>query len=508
MDQVQITFLSYVSGCILYAALLPVFLRLWAKRAIPAILLAPVIFSIFWAGAYAANYGNYSIERPILVFLEASRYSAWITAIVGTLHFSTRQFLSFKFRLAVNLVWIIAMGSTGLMVWLDSSLAYQTDFLVWMNLFLAIFCLVCVEQLYRNTSESRLIKLLAISISALFVYDIYLFTDSLIFNVIDQGLWQARGIINGVIALLVALGTMAISRQGQRSARLSISRPVVFYTTSLTGAGTFLTLMAIGGLYVNNYGGQWGTLLQVILLFFALLAIAVVFLSRTVQSRLNVWINKNFFHHKYDYRVEWLKLINALSRPTTDGNFNKRALDTVASIFKSPQAGLWLKQRDHFAPACINDLKLPDTNLSVSLDEEFCKVVQENEWVFSPDSPEQKATSPDNDILPQWMLDIENIWLVLPLLTETELIGFVILTKPHLDSTLTWEDLDLLKTVGRQVASYIEKHESAELLAEAKQFDAFNKLTAFIMHDLKNLIAQQGLVVENAAKHKEKSCFC
>jgi putative PEP-CTERM system histidine kinase len=81
------------------------------------------------------------------------------------------------------------------------------------------------------------------------------------------------------------------------------------------------------------------------------------------------------------------------------------------------------------------------------------------------------------------------------------------LTAPLLDDSLTWEDLDLLKAVGRQVASYLDRHEAAEMLAESRQFEAFNKLTAFIMHDLKNLIAQQALVVENAAKHRENPAF-
>ena len=83
----------------------------------------------------------------------------------------------------------------------------------------------------------------------------------------------------------------------------------------------------------------------------------------------------------------------------------------------------------------------------------------------------------------------------------------MVLTSPEIDDSLTWEDLDLLKTVSRQIASYLDRHEAAEMLAESRQFEAFNKLTAFIMHDLKNLIAQQALVVENAAKHRENPAF-
>jgi len=81
------------------------------------------------------------------------------------------------------------------------------------------------------------------------------------------------------------------------------------------------------------------------------------------------------------------------------------------------------------------------------------------------------------------------------------------LTSPKGETALNWEDLDLLKTVGRQVANYLLRHEQTERLAEARQFDAFNKLAAYVMHDLKNLIAQQSLVVKNAEKHKDNPAF-
>ncbi len=72
---------------------------------------------------------------------------------------------------------------------------------------------------------------------------------------------------------------------------------------------------------------------------------------------------------------------------------------------------------------------------------------------------------------------------------------------------LTWEDLDIMKAAAREVASNVARYQSAEQLASARQFDTYHQLTAFIMHDLKNLIAQQELVVKNAAKHKENPAF-
>ena len=45
------------------------------------------------------------------------------------------------------------------------------------------------------------------------------------------------------------------------------------------------------------------------------------------------------------------------------------------------------------------------------------------------------------------------------------------------------------------------------MLAEARQFEAYSRLTAFLMHDLKNLLAQQELIVSNAKKHKRNPAF-
>jgi putative PEP-CTERM system histidine kinase len=44
-------------------------------------------------------------------------------------------------------------------------------------------------------------------------------------------------------------------------------------------------------------------------------------------------------------------------------------------------------------------------------------------------------------------------------------------------------------------------------LAESRQFEAYNRLTAFLMHDLKNSVAQLQLLVTNAARHKRNPEF-
>lgn len=505
--QDQITFFSNLAGGCIFFALTLVFIRLWRIRAAHSALIFAALASTIWQLGLAAHYGGISLDQPTLLLLEVVRDGTWINALLKCLTFVAGQALPSRFRHAMQGIWLLALGAACVFTVGNAPVLTNSTTMVWSGLLLAIVGLVSVEQLFRNTHQYRLIKLLSIAIGSIFIYDIYLFSHSLIFNRIDPELWQARGGINAIAALFMALGSLAIANQTTQQARLAVSRPVVFYTTSLTAAGCFLALMALGGYYVQLYGGSWGTVVQILVLFLALLAIAVVFASRTARSRLNVWINKHFFHHKYDYRVEWLKLINYLSQPSRQENFHERAIKAVAAIFKSPGGALWLRAGHSYTPTCAHNLLLPQSSVDEPINTEFCKALKEHEWVFSPHSPEKHRLSAFNELLPAWIYNVEKLWLVLPLMTETDLLGFMVLTEPQLDTSLTWEDLDLIKTVGRQVASYLDRHEAAEQLAESRQFEAFNKLTAFIMHDLKNLIAQQALVVENAARHRDNPAF-
>ena len=98
-------------------------------------------------------------------------------------------------------------------------------------------------------------------------------------------------------------------------------------------------------------------------------------------------------------------------------------------------------------------------------------------------------------------------WLIVPLIHNEELLGFVTLNRPRVHQSLNWEITDLLKVAGKQAASYLAQYQAAEALAEAKQFEGFNRLSAFVVHDLKNLIAQLSLVTTNAVRHKHNPAF-
>ena len=136
--------------------------------------------------------------------------------------------------------------------------------------------------------------------------------------------------------------------------------------------------------------------------------------------------------------------------------------------------------------------------------------MEENEFVISVDEF-QEQPEVYNRLgyleLPEWVKKLQP-WLMVPLIYNDLLIGFIVLDHAkERKKSFNWEDSDLLKTAARQVAAFIEQTNTAQALAEAKQFEDFSKVSTYVIHDIKNLVAQLSLISSNAEKHKDNPLF-
>jgi putative PEP-CTERM system histidine kinase len=110
-------------------------------------------------------------------------------------------------------------------------------------------------------------------------------------------------------------------------------------------------------------------------------------------------------------------------------------------------------------------------------------------------------------LMPQWLVEETGAWALVPLIHFDRLVGLVVLGRPPLARKLDWEDFDLLRVVGQQLASYIAEHNGQSALLEASRFDEFNRRIAFVMHDIKNLASQLALLARNAERHADNPAF-
>ena len=367
--------------------------------------------------------------------------------------------------------------------------------------------LLAAEQIYRNSGllNRRVVSLIAVAYGSLFVFDLFAYSNAIMVGGLDGQLWAARGFVN---AMIVPLLWVALRRDPDWQSGFFVSRHVVFYSASLVGVGLYLLLVAFGGVALQQFGGAWGGALQIIFLAASLILLVLVLFSQQLRRRAKVFLATHFYANRYDYREEWLKLIRRLAQDSERAPMPSLCLDALADIIDSDGGVLWLQDAEDDTIYRIaarfgeygeaSDLPVGST---------LVHFMRETGWVIdgreAADEPahyrNQFDTRSDNVVTEDR--------LFVPIVLDGELTGIAGLARPSGMHALNFEDHDLLRTVGQQLAVFLQRDRSRELLAEARQFEVFNRFTAFIMHDLKNLIAQQSLVVANAEKHKTNPEF-
>ena len=185
----------------------------------------------------------------------------------------------------------------------------------------------------------------------------------------------------------------------------------------------------------------------------------------------------------------------------------KRAIKALAQILDSTSGHLWCLDSDATTYRCVAGWNTSRIDAGIPASSPLAQFLQESGWVIDLDEYEQDPSHYEDTVITRESLRLDDATFVVPLLNNGLLLGFVVLAQSNSGTALNYEDRDLLKTAGQQIASYLAQEAATEQLAEGRQFEAFNRLTAYLMHDLKNVIAQQSLVVENAQKHKGNPAF-
>ncbi len=371
---------------------------------------------------------------------------------------------------------------------------------------LAVGGLWLVEILYRNTPPEQrwAIKFLCLGIGGMFAYDLFLYSHGLLFRQLSSSLWQARGVIHAFVVPLIAV---SVARNPEWSFEMFVSRKVVYHTASLMGTGIYLLLMAVVGYYLQAVGGEWGSVVQAAFLFGAGVLLLVMMFSGQLRARLRVLVNKHFYQYKYDYRDEWVQFTHALSACKDDEHPYECVIGAIAKLVESPGGMLWMSD-DRGQLRIRARWNMPEPVVDASEDlKSLSMFLQRSGWVVNL---EEFHTDPDfyQDLrLPAWLEAIPDAWVIVPLTDRDELQGFVLLAQPRAAVQSDWEVRDLLKTAAMQAASHLAQMQALQALAEARQFEGFNRLSAFILHDIKNLIAQQSVVVSSAARHKHNPAF-
>ncbi|MDF1819119.1 MAG: PEP-CTERM system histidine kinase PrsK [Immundisolibacteraceae bacterium] len=506
MELAFVSTTSYASAALVNTVLLLLLLTSWRGRLQGGLLIAAVLLTILATAASALQSYSEAVGLTGIITLESIKQGAWALFLLRLLVIRTdisnpsgsalRRYLIPGIVILYSLAAVFSLSS----LTAPSSprqLPSLTPLLIG-----AIFIIWVVEQLFRNSdaSERWAIKYLCIGIGGAISFDVILFIDALLFHQINPGTWAARGFVQAIAVPLIAISA---TRNPDWEVKVFVSRSVVYFSSSLIAIGVYLILVAIAGYYLKTFGGDWGETLQVTLIFAALLSLLVIVSSVQLRGQIKQFIARHFYRNKYEYRDEWLQLTQRLSDPAITSP-HQEALSAIRDLLNSPRGALWSKDSTgRWRQTCR--WEWPDSNAAFVIEDALLDQLQQQANIIDLT---RAGNGTERAELPAALSSGHQPWLLIPLVNQGTLVALIQLGESHAQSRqLDWEDIALVSAAAYQVAAYLAFHDAINKLAEARQFEAYNQLSAFLVHDLKNVVAQLQLVVKNADKHADNPEF-
>nr|WP_306300293.1 XrtA/PEP-CTERM system histidine kinase PrsK [Erythrobacter sp. LQ02-29] len=372
------------------------------------------------------------------------------------------------------------------------------------HLIVAIGALVLLHNLYLGAAmRSRVALQWTIAgIGMYWIFELNLFLSAALSAQTDPVLNVLRGIVLLPLAVCVGVGATA----GAENMRLRTSRAVTFQLLSLTLIGLYLAAMVGLAWLATRFGGDIARIVQIGSLVAAIAASVALLPSRRFRGWTRVMLLKHLFRHRYDYRAEWLRFTETIGNAGEGGgrSLHERVAKALADITESPASVLFLPNDQGGLAETANWRWSNLADGGATLPEPLCDTMERRNLIIDVVSETEGAEAM---VLPDWLRSEQRAWAVVPLLHFGRLTGAVLLARPDYPRKLDWEDFDLLKIVGRQLASYLAEEAGQRALLEAAQFDDFSRRIAFVMHDIKNLASQLSLLARNAERHADNPAF-
>jgi putative PEP-CTERM system histidine kinase len=366
----------------------------------------------------------------------------------------------------------------------------------------AVAALVLVQHIVSLSAPRRRSQsgLLTAALAAMWTYDFIAYALAYVsFEEADM-LFAMRGAAMAALVPVIAAGAQ---RNGDW--RLILSRKATLGSLSLIALALYILLLGLAMMAIAMIAGPHARLVQIAGVFAMAVTALLLLPSARFRAHLKLWVARHFFQHRYDYRAEWMRFTDTIGQPGEESApLHDRVVKAIADITDSPAGLLLLRQEDGTLGVQVQwdwpDLVAPP----VALDAAQARVIEDSGWIVDLDGA-RRGEGPC--AVPAWMQAEARAWALVPLMHFQHLAGAILLARPRVDRRLDWEDLDMLRAAGRQVASYISEAQGQEALADARNFEAFNRRFAFIMHDIKNLVSQLSLLSRNAERHADNPAF-
>jgi len=394
-------------------------------------------------------------------------------------------------------LWTMELGQTGF-------------FLTLIFLVTAVLVLMNLERTFRaamGTMRWR-IKFMIIGLGVLFAVRAFTSSQVLLTHVIDPRLQVVDAGASFVACVLIL---RSLFREGHFEINVYPSHSVLQSSLTVVLAGIYFLVIGVLWKAVTFLGGNTEFEIKAFIVLVAMVALTVVLLSDRARLHVSRFVSRHFQRPLYDYRSVWRKFTEATASCVNQTQLCQAAIKSATDIFQALSVTIWLvddkkEQLVFAASTCLSETKATDLHPAKAEVIEMLTHLQNHHEPIDIDAAIEPWAKTLRQCHPEEFRRGGNRVCV-PMIVGDELLGFMILGDRVGGVEFSWQDFDLLKCIGDQIAAGLLNTRLSQKLLQAKELEAFQTMSAFFVHDLKNTANTLNLMLQNLPVHFDNPEF-
>ncbi len=394
-------------------------------------------------------------------------------------------------------VWFLVLGMAGSAVNLLLLLA-------------SIMVLMNIERTFRasmGTARWR-IKYTVLGVGLLFGVRVYTTSQALLFS--GEG---APMLLLQVSTLFLACILMAVGMVRTDVAHIDVypSRYVIHNSLTVILAGIYLLVVGVLAKLVSAWGGDEALSLQALVVLVALVLLSILLLSERLRDHIKRFVSRNFKRPHYEYAQVWPAFAERTASIIDPMALSRVVAKWLSETFRALSVTMWVvdPRNGQLAFGASTSLSESEAAQLLPTGDAATDLVQQLRQHAGPIDLEKHQAG--------WIESLKHSQpdsfrkgggkICVSILAGQELLGLIMLGDRVNGVPYTFEELDLLKCVAGQLAGSLQNIQLSQRLLEAKEMEAFQTMSAFFVHDLKNTASTLSLMLQNLPAHYDDPEF-
>ncbi len=514
----QLITLSYALNVLLFLSFPAMLIPGFAEKRYPAalirfILACPILASVYFMFAFTSDL---SCLKPLLMteilaafsilrFMEALNAESVFRSSCPRCICSDLVF----FLLLTAILGAILLAPTGIeesreiiRIKKFSAAYLQSVFLMFS--YLAV--VVLMERFWRSVDSLTRYRHRALIVAIGIIVGLFIWYGTV--RLTFLALYQHHLILGGWLVLVAFfLAAYATARHRLLNRRIFISRQVVFHSVAPLFFGVYLLGVGLVSLAMRLFGWELSFVLKGLAVSAGGILAALLVLSDQKRRQVQNFIATHFYVNKYEYRDEWLAFSQAVQGLMSEEEIAEALRIVLEDSLYVDRLFIWLSEGDSLRFRRLvrekelgkNTMRQNEETLEINPDTKELLIEKGRIYLAESDDFHQQPVAD--------LMKMKGIVLLYPLLVGGRLLGLLGIGPELTGKKYGRDDFDLLDAICSQAASAILAARMAGELAENRQMLAWNRLSAFVLHDIKNASAMLKLVLENASDHMDDPEF-